>query len=60
MPSSSVIGATTILPPSSSLRAAVTATSSTWTTKTAYGGMLPPVLKMPPDGRSAPGAVMRV
>src|SRR5450755_1399180 len=46
MPSSSVIGATTTLPPSSSVRAAVAATSSTWTTKTAYGGMLPPVLKM--------------
>src|ERR1039457_268204 len=53
MPSSNVIGATTTLPPSSSVRAAVAATSSTWTTKTAYGGTLPPVLKMPPDGRPA-------
>src|SRR5262249_33912660 len=60
MPSPSSIGATTTLPPSSSLRAAVAATSATWTTKTAYGGMLPPVLKIPPEGPAAPGAVMSV
>src|SRR5258708_37862495 len=56
MPSSGSIGATTTLPPSSSVCAAVEATSATWTTKTAYGGMLPPVLKIPPDGLAAPAA----
>src|SRR5215475_6586884 len=60
MPSSSFMGATTILPPSSSVRVAVAATSATWTTKTAYGGILPPVLKIPPEGPAAPGAVMSV
>ncbi len=60
MPSSSSIGATTTLPPSSSVWAAVAATSATWTTKTAYGGMLPPVLKIPPEGPAAPGAVISV
>ena len=60
MPSSSVVGATTTLPPSSSLRTAVAGTSSTWTTKTADGGRLPPVQKMPPEGWAAPGTVIRV